>query len=228
MKKIHRFMTPYQKLGDIIELRDTETIHQMKDVLKLRVGENCSIVEKDADILCSIIDMNKDRIQCRIVEVTLNESEPTKNVVLYLAILKKENFELALQKASEIGITTIVPVITTRTVKTGLNMERLEKIAREAGELSGRSSSIEIKDITPFSEALEKDTSNTKILFDISGSLLEAWPTGSTSIYIGPEGGFTEEELSLVKEHNITIASLGNLTLRGETAAIVASYLAVQ
>ncbi len=247
MKKIHRFITKYQKTNNTLKITESGLIHQIKDVLKMRVGEDCTIIGIDQiEILCSIKNIKPNYIELDIKEKIIQENknvDSKKFVTLYMAILKKENFELVLQKASEIGIHKIVPMITNRTVKTGLNFERLEKIAREASELSGRNTIIEIGDITNFSDAILNDTSETKILFDITGTPFyhrsDLWEKQndekSVSIYIGPEGGFTDQEIQLAKDlpagkagNKIEIKNLGNLTLRGETAGIIACYLAMQ
>jgi 16S rRNA (uracil1498-N3)-methyltransferase len=234
-KKIHRFITIYHKTGNTIKINDIGLIHQINDVLKMRTNEDCIIIGTDEiEILCSIKNIKPNYIELEIKEKILQKNNPptggNKFVTLYMAILKKENFELVLQKASEIGIHTIVPMITNRTVKTGLNFERLEKIAREASELSGRNTVIKIADITNFSDAILKDKTDTKILFDITGKPANSLQlkSNSLSIYIGPEGGFTDQEIQLAKKNKIEIKNLGQLTLRGETAAIIACYLAMQ
>lgn len=229
MKKIHRFITEYKKTGEYIDITDTEIIHQIKSVLKLRSGENICVSWIDQlEITGEITNILKDKITIKIISSEINNVEPEKNVTLYLGILKKENFELVLQKAGEMGIAKIVPVITERTVKTNLNFERLNKIAREASELSGRSHVTEIAPITDFEDAVLNDTNKEKILFDITGTKFIKSQTEKVSIYIGPEGGFTEKEISFGKENSIIVHNLGSLTLRGETAGIIASYLALQ
>jgi 16S rRNA (uracil1498-N3)-methyltransferase len=233
-KKIHRFITKYQKTNNTLKITESGLIHQISSVLKMRIGEDCIIIgEDEIEILCSIKNIKSSYIELDIKEKIIQKNknvDSTKFVTLYMAILKKENFELVLQKASEIGINKIVPMITNRTVKTGLNFERLEKIAREASELSGRNTVIEIANITNFSDAIKNNETDTKILFDITGEKFENQKLNnkSLSIYIGPEGGFTDQEIQLAKENKIEIKNLGNLTLRGETAAIIACYLAMQ
>jgi len=237
MKKIHRFITDYKKTKDTIEITDAELIHQIRSVLKLRNGEKCIVTNGDStEYIAEIFELEKSFIKLNIIEKNIVDTEPVKKVTLYLAILKKENFELVLQKAGEMGIYKIVPVITERTVKTNLNFERLNKISREASELSGRNSVTIVEDIENYKEAVLSDINKTKILFDISGKPVESQnlKTESLSIYIGPEGGFTDAEINFAKDlpaqsgNNFEIYNLGKLTLRGETAGIIASYLALQ
>jgi 16S rRNA (uracil1498-N3)-methyltransferase len=231
MKKIHRFITEYKKSGSSLEITDADIIHHIKDVLKLRHGEECIITNTDnIEYTATIVETDKKRIILDIVNNTININEPNKKVHLYLSILKKENFELVLQKASEMGINAITPIITTNTVKTNLNFERLNKIAREASELSGRSQVTKINDIVDFETAVKEDQNQNKVLFDITGEnfrVRQDLTQEKSSIYIGPEGGFTDMEIKIAKDAGVQINNLGKLTLRGETAGIIACYLAL-
>ncbi len=231
-KKIHRFITEYKKSGDHIEINNEEIVHQILDVLKLRTGEICSISNGDGfEYKSEIEEISKNRIVYKIIEVEIKNNEPERKVTLYQSILKKENFELVLQKASEMGIQNIVPIINERTVKTNLNFERLAKIAREASELSGRTNVTNVLEIVDFEESIMTDKNTDKILFDITGELnasSQKLDAKSLSIYIGPEGGFTEKEIAFAKQCGAKVYNLGSLTLRGETAGIIASYLALQ
>jgi 16S rRNA (uracil1498-N3)-methyltransferase len=162
------------------------------------------------------------------IEKVAKDKIGEKKVTLFCAVLKKENFELVVQKATECGVSKIIPIITARTVKTGLNLERLQKIAREASEQSGRSTVPEISEPISFDESLEMTRQNDlKILFDISGKFLGKTSKNSPAIWIGPEGGWTPEEIKKATQNNFKIASLGPNTLRAETAAIVATYMLI-
>ena len=156
---------------------------------------------------------------------------------------------MVVQKTTECGISKIVPIISARTIKTGLNLERLKKIAKEASEQSGRSIVPEILEPISFEKSFELVKKNEiNILFDSSGEFLfektcehdgantrnfsaEKYPCFSnrnspqTNIWIGPEGGWTPEEINKTRDLNFKIKSLGKNTLRAETAAIVSTYL---
>jgi 16S rRNA (uracil1498-N3)-methyltransferase len=134
------------------------------------------------------------------------------------------------QKATECGVKKIVPLISARTVKTGLKKERLEKIIKEASEQSGRGMLPALMETMSFSEALEQAKDNEQnFFFDASGSSFadQVLNNNSVGIFVGPEGGWTSDEINLAKEKGCLLASLGQLILRGETAAIIASYFAV-
>ncbi len=232
--KIHRFIGNFDLHQSEIKITDIDIVKQIRNVLKLEPGETIILSDGQGTSIEIIIEsIQKSAVTGAVLSKKIDTNE-TQEVALYLAILKKENFELAVQKATEVGVHTIIPVITERTVKTGLNFERLEKIAKEASEQSGRSLVPKIAEIVTFEEALESGKkSDEKIIFHLSGK--EYKPDGSlasvrqsVSIFIGPEGGFTDKEVMLAKESGYDVCSLGPLTLRGETAAIVASYRAVQ
>lgn len=127
MKKIHRFITEYKISGDKLEIADKEIVHQIKNVLKLRAGEICIVAKDDVEYICEIIETS-DRVVMGVREKNTNTTEPKQKVHLFMSILKKENFEIVVQKAGEMGVPEITPVISDRTVKINLNTERLKKI----------------------------------------------------------------------------------------------------
>ena len=229
--KTHRFIGNFDFKNKEIELTDRELINQLKNVLRLEVGAEILIGNgKGEEARAKIKIIEREKVNLEIIEVRPITSEPTRKVKLCCAILKKENFELAVQKATEIGVSEITPVITERTVKTGLNYERLNKIIKEASEQSGRGILPKLNETLNFEKALQTEA-GPKILFHPSTSL-GASPSlvsdEQISVFIGPEGGFTENEVALAKEHGAQIATFGPLIFRAETAAIIASYLAAR
>lgn len=231
--KIHRFIVKNPLTIGRFTITDADLCNQIKNVLRLGLGE--SIILSDGalnEAEAMIIDFPKDAIVMDIAQVTQNKNEPSVRVVLYAAVLRRENFEFVVQKATEVGASEIVPVVSERTVKFGLKKERLEKIIREAAEQSGRGIVPVLREATDFPEALQMAKSNeANILFDKTGvpflkKFFASTPPQKVGIFIGPEGGFTEREIGAAKEAGFIVASLGNLTLRAETAAAIATYLA--
>jgi len=228
--KLHRFIGDFTLSLGTFSIKDIEIVKQIRNVLKLEVGEPILLGDgRGHEARASITALFSDHITCTIEEI-LEKKDTEKNVSLYLAILKKDNFELAIQKATECGVSTIIPIITERTIKTGLNTERLEKIIKEASEQSGRSLVPTLLPSMDFKQALIHGEKNEeKIVFHlVEETYLPKKESKNTALFIGPEGGFTEKEITHAKEQGYTIASLGNLTLRGETAAIIATYRTVQ
>lgn len=225
--KIHRFFTTaFAEDADTITLTDHDALHQITKVLRLTPGETIALCPGNGDELRVVISsVTKNTLIGSLTEKISQHNNLLTTVTLYLAILKRENFELALQKAVEIGVSSIIPLITSRTIKTGVNYSRLEKIIKEASEQSGRTTLPELGQITHFSDALTNaHTYGKVILCDPQGK--QTLTQENCAIFIGPEGGFTSEEIAFAEKSGAHIANLGPSILRGETAAIVASYIA--
>lgn len=233
--RLHRFLGNFDFSKKNLKIADGDLINQIKNVFRLKSGDEIILTDgKEDDALCKILSLKKDLLEVEVAGVRKIEKEPPTNAVLYCSILKKENFELVAQKATEIGVKEIVPIITKHTIKLGLRGDRLEKIIKEAVEQSGRGVMPELKKPMPFQEAVKDAQNNDVNLFcDESGLPLGNTATGKKriGIFIGPEGGWDESELEFIanlpEESNFKIINLGLLTLRSETAAIIASYLAV-
>ena len=234
--KLHRFfvdlkLEPYlnQKNG-AIEIQDKELAHQIKKVLRYEIGDSIIIFDGAFhEATAQIEKINNEGVEIKIISIEKNKAEPEKQITLYLSILKRENFELAVQKAVEVGISEIVPIICGRTIKTGLNGERIKKIIKEAAEQSGRGKIPALNESLSFEDAVKKAAaSGALILFDISGTPFDSNEfknEKNISIFIGPEGGWAPLELSLAAQAGVHIVKMSDLTMRAETAAIVASYL---
>jgi len=227
--KIHRFIDNFDLSGAEVEITG-EIAHQMTKVLKLEIGEQVELCDgKGINAQGKITKLSKNSTIVEIEKIT-KEEVAQKSVSLFCAVLKKENFELVVQKATECGVDKIVPIITTRTIKMGLNMERLQKIAREACEQSHRNILPEVLEPINFEESLElAKVNDTNIIFDMSGENFKDFKNTSQKIgiFIGPEGGWTPDEIKRAEENNFKKLSLGSNVLRGETAAVIATFLAV-
>lgn len=184
---------------------------------------------KGNEALVEVGDINKKRVSVLVVERYQNQNEPERKVILYCSLLKRENFDLVVQKATEIGVAEIQPLILKRTIKSNMKRERLERIIKEASEQSGRGVLPVLHDPISLKESIEQAKSNEVNLFfhlsaeKFSSDLIQN--TSSVGLFIGPEGGWESSEVELAKESGLQIVSIGKLTLRGETAAIVASFL---
>ena len=121
------------------------------------------------EAVAKILLLAKDKAELEILEIIKNKNEPENYVILYCPILKKENFEIAVQKAVEVGVKEIVPIITARTVKFGLNKERLEKIIKEAAEQSGRGILPNLNEAIDFDKAIieAKNKNEVNLFFQI-------------------------------------------------------------
>lgn len=231
--KIHRFIGNFDLSKQEVVIRSEEIVNQIRNVLKLTRGESIHLSTGRGDeVEGEIESVSNDEVHIRITARRQNETDSIRRVSLYLAVLKGDHFDISVQKATEVGVTEIIPIITEHTVKQGVNKIRLERIAREAAELAGRSTIPQIFDPLTFSAALLRATTNgdMKIFFDKNEqSIFNVSAYASRiALFIGPEGGWTDEEKTRATQEGCIGASLGSLTFRGETAAIIASYLLCQ
>ncbi len=221
--RLHRFIQKGIDLSrDSVEINEKEIVHQITAVLRLGAGDQLIISDGlDSAAEAKIASTTKNSVQVSILKRQKN-TEKENAVVLYVSIPKKDILERIVQMTTEIGVTKIVPIVCDRTVKTGIVLPRLEKIATEATELSGRFRVPAIETPITFSEALErakKEGLNT-IVLDKNGDRLKSEKIGGYALFVGPEGGFTEKEILLAQEIGASIISLGAHTLRVETAAV--------
>lgn len=225
----HRFIGKFPLEVKQFWIADQGLTHQVREVLRLLPGEEIILSDgKNLEARAEIVSFDKEAVEVRILEVLTGSAEPGTKVILYLAILKKENFELVAQKAVEVGVSKIVPIITGRTVKFGIRRDRLEKIIKEAAEQSGRTLLPELGEETDFKDAVaEAGENKLNVFFNIGEKQLNL-PKGirgkTIGIFIGPEGGWDELEMKSAKSAKFVPAGLGKLTLRAETAAIVGVY----
>lgn len=248
MRRHRFFIERFSEKGTT--LSDPDLVHQIGRVLKLRVGEEIALWTGDsAEYIFALEKITAKDVRGRVVRALKNDSESTVDVTLYCALLKRENFELVCQKATEVGVSAIAPLITERTVKTHINSSRIKKIILEAAEQSGRARIPALCDATRFADVMNKVEQGGKNLFfdvgvDVISNVMRnpdivsrnprdpsARGLGMTekiNIFIGPEGGWTDPERESAQKAGCEFHSLGALTLRAETAAIVASYFAVQ
>jgi 16S rRNA (uracil1498-N3)-methyltransferase len=229
MKK-HLFIGSFDFKKETVIIKDQELIKQIKNVLRFKIDDIIFLGNgQKTEAKCKILEITKNEITVKILNTEVNNNEYTKEVTLYLAILKRENFELVIQKATEVGIKTIVPVLSERTVKTGIKSERLEKIIKEASEQARRGIIPAITEAMKFNDAITHAQNNqTNLFFHLDGEKINdiKLDTNKIGIFIGPEGGWSDKEIAEIKKSdNFKKVSLGKLTLRGETAAIVACYI---
>ena len=225
--RLNRFFGNFNLTGEIVSSSDEELINQLKNVLRMKAGNEVVLCDgKLNEALCMIEDLSKAGVVSKIMNVYKNEKEFKSDIVFYCSILKRENFELAIQKAVELGVKKIVPVIASRTVKFGLKRDRLEKIIKEASEQSGRGILPILSDSLGFGDAVADAAGNDiNLFFELGGSPLDQLKPDlirfkKIGVFIGPEGGWGKEEVDLADASNFKKISLSPFTLRGETAAI--------
>lgn len=228
--RLHRFYVT-QPLGEEVVISDVSLIKQWTQVFRYKKTDQVILFNGDGnDVVFSISSLNKK--DCELARMRETPSYiPTKRVTLYLSCIKKDNFELVVQKATELGVTSIVPIISERSEKKNINEERLNKIAIESSEQCGRGDIPVISPIIPLASALDalSQDKNTSFVLQMGGKSIqdkeiqEKIKGGSSiNLFVGPEGGWGPQGEELFASREITSISLGETVLRAETAGIVA------
>lgn len=229
---MHRFILVGTDVSsDRIVVSDREAVHQMRNVFRLGEGDAFVACDgKGTDAVLEIERASLSSVEARVRERRSSVGEPSVRVTLYCSVLKREHFELVVQKATECGVAAIVPIVSARTVRLGTRADRLEKIAREAAEQCGRGVVPGILEPMSLREAVEHARGNAaNIFFEPGMPAFDAAAIGasaSAGLFIGPEGGWEPDEVAALRAAGFHAAGLGPRILRAETAAIVAVFLA--
>lgn len=238
---MHRFFIPIQKIaGDRVEFPE-EISRQMKNVLRLRNQEHVTILDNEGmQYEVEIEDIHQKPVKAKIIKSEYVSSESTAKIGLFVSLTGREKFELILQKCTEIGVYKFHPFVSSRslvmTTKLVEKQTRWESILREAAEQSSRGRIPILSQPQLFHGALITAIQEyDHILFaweevDISHSINQIKfnrHLNSFAIFIGPEGGFSQEEAQDAVSQGATLISLGKRILRMETAAIAATFFMI-
>lgn len=203
-------------------------------VLRMKIGEELTVCDtKGYDYHCMIESLSDKEVTLKVLSAEESQSEPSVKVHLYQAMPKGDKLELIIQKAVELGVDSITPVMTRRCVSKpdaksmAKKLERYNRIALEAAKQSGRGKIPQVKPLLDLNEALdemaetscpilfyENATAPAKEVIDQAGQEI--------AVLIGSEGGFDESEVVKAKEKGCQVLSLGNRILRCETAPLAA------
>ena len=211
-------------------LLSKEHSHYVVNVMRLKRGSSLNFFNKDGEWSSEIIFLDKDRVEVKFLN-KIKESANVSNIELAICLVKKGPMETILQKATELGVSRITPIISERTEVKELNYERAQKIVIEATEQSNQLNPPEVSKVIKLKDFLEKLDSEAKFLFadvnsqnnlqkkDVEGDVLK-------TILIGPEGDFSPgERESILAKANTTSFSISKNILRSDTAVISAISL---
>ena len=225
-----RLYYPENIIENSTSLLSKEHTHYIVNVMRLKRGSNINFFNKEGEWLSEIVFLERDRVEVKFLNKVKNSS-PVSNIELAICIVKKNPMETILQKATELGISRIVPIISERTEVRDLNLERANKIIIEATEQSNQLNPPEISQIIKLKDFINNISEETKLFFADINSTNKPSPKDlkevkNISILIGPEGDFssTERELILSKSQTLPF-SLSNNILRADTAVISAISL---
>lgn len=203
--------------------------------LRMKQGEELILCDgKGTEAVCAVASLCPESVVLDVKERRASETEPKTRITLYQALPKADKMEYIVQKAVELGVYRIVPVLTSRCIsrpdeKTAAKKrERLCKIAAEAAKQSGRGIIPEVDGVLTFKNAVkEMSTAGLPIFFFEHASLplrkyMEKYTGGDIAVMVGAEGGFSDEEAAFAEENGLLSASLGPRILRCETAPVAA------
>ena len=230
---MHRFFIPPEWITPPTVRLQGQTARQIKTVLRMQVGDELVVLDNSGlEWRVKLTEVGKDVIEGRIVNQQSAQGEPIVQITLYQGTLKGQKFEWVLQKATELGVSRFVPVICERSVVNKVDAltkkySRWQEIIREAAEQSRRGKLPVLETPVSLVDAVKQAQSNSLIIMpweEANGaslkSILVQMKASHISVFIGPEGGFAEQEAALVREAGGAVVKIGPRILRAETAGL--------
>ena len=225
-----RLFHPENIIENTTSLLSKEHTHYVVNVMRMKRGSNINFFNKDGEWLSEIVFLDRDRVEVKFLN-KLKEPTKNSNIELAICLVKKSPMDTILQKATELGVTKITPIVSERTEVKELNFERAKKIVIEATEQSNQLIPPEISQVIKLKDFLNNLDSSTKLLFaDINSKdnlKAEAFKEAKTlSVLIGPEGDFSPSERELIfANRNVIPFTISKNILRSDTAVISAISL---
>ena len=220
-------------LNNIIVLNKSDT-HYLKNVMRCKKNDQINLFnENDQEFFSKILEIKKYETILEIFELS-NNTEIINDVFLIFSLVKKNKMDFIIQKATELGVKKIFPILTERSSIRDINPSRMVAIAKEASEQSNRISIPEISNLMTIQELLKQWDKKRSILYadeilkiNKNLTILNRKNFVKSSLLVGPEGGFSPEENDMLKTYKYVFPiSFGETILRSDTAAIVGlSYL---
>ena len=211
-------------------LLSKEHTHYVVNVMRLKRGSNINFFNSEGEWKSEIVFLNKDRVEVKIIE-KIKQPKGLSNIELAICLVKKNPMENILQKATELGVSKIIPIISERTEVKELNHDRANKIVIESTEQSNQLSPPKISEVTKLKDFLNNLDGSSKLLFaDVNSTQnlkAETLKQGNPiSVLIGPEGDFSPSERDLILGNsNVTSFTISRNILRSDTAVISAISL---
>jgi 16S rRNA (uracil1498-N3)-methyltransferase len=224
---------PFFHIADINSrslILDEDTSKHITQVLRMKVGEQLLLTNgKGIKAIAEIIDDHRKKCEVKILS-TEEEKQLSPKIVISISLIKNTSrFEWFLEKATEIGVNEIIPLICERTEKEKFRHDRLQQILISAMLQSQQCWLPILHQPTPFDEVIQQIKFDRKFIAHClpeQKQQLSALITSHSSlILIGPEGDFTPQEIETALQHHFQPVALGNTRLRTETAGIVAATL---
>ena len=235
--KMHRFFIPPQWIDhDRVVIKGKQVL-QLRNVLRMTKGDRILVLDNSGwQYEVELKSVERERVEGVVREKSLSLAEPCIKIVLYQALLKGEKFEFVLQKDTELGIASFVPMVCERCVvgvkdASDRKLNRWRRIIAEAGEQSRRGKLPLLEPVQSFESACQLVQGFSLLAWEGEKALgLRAALAGqgakeisSVNLFIGPEGGFSPAEVEFAHGCGVVPITLGRRVLRAETAGLVAA-----
>tara|TARA_X000000950_G_scaffold268324_1_gene345730 strand:- start:387 stop:1097 length:711 start_codon:yes stop_codon:yes gene_type:complete len=213
-----------------IRLLSKEHTHYIVNVIRLKRGSNINLFNSEGEWKSEIIFLDKDRVEVKVLE-KVKQQIKISYIELAICLVKKSPMDLILQKATELGVSKIIPIVSERTEVKELNYDRAKKIVIEATEQSNQLNPPKISEVIKLKDFLNNLDNSSKLLFaDVNSKDIlktENLKQGkSVTVLIGPEGDFSPSERELILANsNVISFSISRNILRTDTAVISAISL---
>ena len=220
----HFFVSPQQVKEEKIYVEGSDVNH-IKNVLRMKLGEKLTVNDGEGwQYLCEVESYESDMAVLHIVEKSKAETELSSRIYLFQGLPKQDKMELIVQKAVELGAYQVIPVSTKRAVvkldakKAGKKVERWQQIAVSAAKQAGRGIVPTVGEVCTYAQALKmaEELDVVLIPYELAEGIEETKkiiagirPGQSVGVFIGPEGGFEEEEVKLAMEAGAKPVTLG-------------------
>ncbi len=232
------FVDPNKVMGDIITIDTSDVLHITK-VLRLNVGDTVTVSDSTStDYECEITEILKDSVLLKVLSKKNIDTESNIEITVFQALPKASKMEYIIQKNTELGVVRFVPVALLRCVvkldkkEEDKKVLRWQKISDEAAKQSGRGILPQVTGVHNLKSAVE-EMKKSDLFFvpyeSEDNNSLKPFLRGKTpktvSYLIGPEGGFSPEEIDYIKEQGIPLITLGKRILRTETASLAVTSM---
>jgi 16S rRNA (uracil1498-N3)-methyltransferase len=224
------YLSPELFDGDYVISDDRDFIKQLSGVLRAKEGEKFAVFNGDGqERLVQLLNLSKKEAKFLIIDNHPSTREQSLKVNLFLALIKADKLEWAVQKSVELGVASITPIVCERSVVKDLSpnkTKRLSDIIKESTEQCGGSILAVLHPVLPYRKALfivEKSNGQKLIAWENEmENQLKDFKSEEINLFVGPEGGFSLAEIAQAQELKFTTVSLGCRILRAETAPVVA------
>jgi 16S rRNA (uracil1498-N3)-methyltransferase len=249
---MHRFFVPPSWVRSNEVTFTGPQAHQIARVLRMRPGDGVIVLDNSGwELEVQLVSVDRTLVKGEVLHRKLAGGEPRTKISLYLGVLRSNRFEFVLQKGTELGVVQFVPIIADRCVVSDLEavekkQRRWEWIIQEAAEQCHRGRKPALQSAVLFLQACEQarnsgglslipwEGEKTTSLRDLLRSAPrhvaretanheQRWPPFAINLFIGPEGGFTPDEIAMARRYGLVPVTLGARILRAETASVVAA-----